>query len=268
MRDVPLSPGIPGGKWARLRPLCGHDEAFIDHTGTADVVTFIDRLLTPAPGTTVKPGCASDLTVADCDRLCAAIYKDYFGDRIEGRVSCRSCSEPFEMTFSLAALLEQLSTRDPQANGPDEQGLFRTTDGRRFRLPTAGEQRELTGAKPDEAVARLLERCVVDGNPHLSPEVIERAMEQIGALLDLDLDASCPHCGAVQAVRFDMPSYLFHALGYEKQFLIYEVHRISTTYGWAYSDTLSLPREDRRKFVRLIESERSTRRRSTSWPGI
>jgi hypothetical protein len=268
MRDVQLNPGIPGGKWARLRPLCGHDETLLDSAGAVDAIAFIDRLLTPAPGTTVGPGCASNLTVADCDRLFASIYADYFGDRIEGRASCFSCPELFEMSFSLTALMEQLSKKSPHIEGPDEQGLFKMTDGRRFRLPTAGERREMTATKTDQAVAILLQRCVVEGDPLLKPDSIEQAMEQTGAVLDLDLDAVCPHCNASQTVRFDMQSYLFRALGYERQFLIYEVHRIATTYGWAYDDTLSLPREDRRKFVQLIESERSTRRRPTSWAGI
>ena len=86
-------------------------------------------------------------------------------------------------------------------------------------------------------------------------------MEQVGPLLDMDLDASCPHCGISQRVRFDIQSYLFRALGYERQFLIYEVHCIARAYGWGYQEILNLTREDRRTFVGLIKSARPAPRR-------
>ncbi|HEV8486721.1 MAG TPA: hypothetical protein VGV87_24460, partial [Blastocatellia bacterium] len=81
-------------------------------------------------------------------------------------------------------------------------------------------------------------------------------------LLDLDLDAVCPHCGARQTVRFDIQSYLFRALGYERQFLNHEVHCIARSYGWSYEEILSLSREDRRTFVGLIQSDRQARGRA------
>jgi hypothetical protein len=55
--------------------------------------------------------------------------------------------------------------------------------------------------------------------------------------------------------------YLLRALAYEKQFLIHEVHRIALAYGWGYDEILSLTREDRRGFVRLIETDFAARRR-------
>jgi hypothetical protein len=268
MRDVKLNPGIPGGKWARLRPLCGYDETFVGSGGDVDVVAFLDRLLAPAAGTAVGPGSAAQLSVSDCDKLCAAIFREYFGDRIEGRAVCSQCHESFEMRFSLAGLIEDLSGRQPDIQGPDEKGIFTAPDGRRFRLPTAAEQQELSGLSPDDAAGTLLSACVVSGDARVDPNVIENAMSEAGAVLDLDLNAVCPHCDAVQTVRFDMQSYLFHALGNERQFVIYEVHRIASAYGWACGDTLALPREDRRKFVQLIESERVARRRPSAWMGI
>jgi hypothetical protein len=65
----------------------------------------------------------------------------------------------------------------------------------------------------------------------------------------------------LQTVRFDIQSYLFRALGYERQFLNYEAHYIAKAYGWAYEEILGLRREDRRAFVRLIQSDRPARRR-------
>src|SRR5262245_50579392 len=140
MLHVRLNPGLPGGKWAQLRQLCGHDETLVNGPGSVDVIAFLDRLLTSAPGTTVGPGTGADLAVCDCDRLCAAIYLKYFGERIEGTAKCRECHEPFELNFSLPSLLEPIAIRWPaRVSGPDHQGVFTLPDGCRFRLPTAGQ---------------------------------------------------------------------------------------------------------------------------------
>jgi hypothetical protein len=261
MLHVRLKPGISGGRWALLRPLCGHDETLLDGAGSVGVIAFLDRLLTNAPGTTVRPGKAADLAVCDCDRLCAAIYLEYVGARIEGTSMCGNCREPFALNFSLTDLLENMD-RSSHIGEPDDEGVFTLADGRRFRLPTAGERCQVMGRDPDDAVATLLRHCVVEGEPSDDLQSLEEAMEQVGAVLDLDLDAACPHCGTRQTVRFDIQSYLFRALGYERRFLNYEVHRIARAYGWAYEEILSLKREDRRAFVRLIESDRPAQRRA------
>jgi hypothetical protein len=261
MIEVELNPGIPGGRWARLRPLCGHDEAAINSGASVDLIPFLDRLLTNAPGTTVGPGKATDLAVCDCDRLCASIYVDYFGERIEGRAACDHCREFFELRFSLPDMMRNLRRDTTNATGPDCEGVFTLANGCRFRLPTAGDQLELAGVASDDAVDALLGRCIVEGEPPEDTENLQTTMEQVGPLLDLELDASCPHCGASQTVRFDIQSYLFRALAYERQFLNYEVHCIATAYGWGYDQILNLTREDRRTFVGLIKSTRPAHRR-------
>lgn len=268
MRDVPLRPGIPHGKWARLRPLRGRDEILVETSGFVDRLAFIDGLLTEAWGTAVKPGCVGELALCDCDRLCASIYIDCFGEFIEGRLTCNGCRELFEMKFSIVDLMRDIMDPIGEADGPDERGTFTSPSGRRFRLPTARDHQEIAGLDADAAIAALRARCVVDGDPSDIPQDLETSMERVGPTLDRDLDAVCPHCGATQAVRFDIQSYLFRALGYERHFLLYEIHRIATAYGWTYEETLGLTREDRRKLVRLIESDRVPRRRPKQWMGI
>ena len=262
MLHVGLNPGIVGGRWARLRPLCGHDEASINGPDAVDQIAFLDRLLTDAPGTTVGPGKAADLAVCDCDRLFASIYLDCFGERIEGRTACADCREFFDFSFFLAEMMGRLAeTTAAEVSGPDREGIFTLANGCRFRLPTAGDQRQLAGLDPSDAAAALLSRCIVEGEPSEDAESLQTTMEQVGPLLDLDLDAICPRCGARQTVRFDIQSYLFRALAYERQFLNYEVHCIAMAYGWGYQEVLSLNREDRRTFVGLIQSTRHAKRR-------
>jgi hypothetical protein len=242
--------------------LCGHDEAFIHGTGAVESIALLDRLLVEAPGTSVGPGKAKDLAVCDCDRVFAAIYLQYFGERIEGTAPCRDCQEPFESSFSLRDLMASLEDGAAAiAMGPDEEGVYTLPDGRRFRLPTAGDQYSVIGLDAEQAVAALLERCVVEGDPMESIESVEAAMDRVSAVLDHDLEVVCPQCGALQSVRFDIQTYLWQLLAYEKRFLTHEVHLIAMAYGWGYEEILSLTREDRRAFVRLIEADHAAPRR-------
>jgi hypothetical protein len=262
MLQIALQPGLQGGRWACLRPLCGHDEAFIHGTGSVESIAFLDRLLVDAPGTTVGPGKAKELAVCDCDRLFAAIYLHYCGERIEGTSLCRECNEPFETSFSLRDLMASLADGTAvKATGPDEKGIYTLPDGRRFRLPTADDQYSVIGLEAEKAAAVLLERCMVEGDPLESPEIIQTAMDEVGAVLDLDLEVTCPKCGALHSVRFDIQTYLLCALAYERRFLNHEVHRIAIAYGWGHEEILNLTREDRRAFVRLIEADQAGQRR-------
>jgi hypothetical protein len=265
MLAVRLSPGIRGGKWARLRPLCGHDETVIGDASSVDGIGLLDRLLVETPGTTVGPGMARDLAVCDSDRLFVAIYLKYFGEQVEGAVSCRDCREPFEVNFSLRSFLANLEVGAGQnAAGPDEDGVYTLSDGRRFRLPTAADQQSVLGLETDEGASTLLDRCVVAGDPRDNSELLQAAMDEVGPVLDLDLEAACPRCGASEKVRFDIQTYLLRMLASEKRFLVREIHLIAVAYGWGYGEILSLTREDRRAFARLIQAEREARRRARS----
>jgi hypothetical protein len=241
--------------------LCGHDEALPYGASTFESVAFLDRLLVKVPGTSVEPGRAKELAICDCDRLFAAIYLHYFGEHIEGTARCRNCGEPFESSFSLRDLMTSIEdSATATTMSPDENGMFTLPDGRRFRLPTPGDQYEVMGLDAKQAATALLERCLVEGDPAQDPQMIQMAMDEAGPLLDLDIQAACPHCGASESVRFDIQTYLLAALAYEKRFLHHEVHFIAMAYGWRYEEILNLTREDRRAFVRLIAADAGVRK--------
>jgi hypothetical protein len=262
MLQIKLKPGLKGGRWAYLRPLCGHDEAFVNGMSSIEAARFLDRLLVSTPGTTISSGKTRELAVCDCDRLFAAIYLNYFGEDVESTVTCQSCEQPFELSFSLYELIASLdNVAATQATGPDDNGIYTLPDGRRFRLPVVGDRDSLIGLDPEEAMTTLLKHCVVEGDPMLDLKSLQLAMEEVGAVLDQDLDASCPHCGASQTMQFDIQTYVLQVLAFEQRFLHREVHRIAVTYGWSYQEILGLPRDDRRTFVRLIEAERGLQQR-------
>lgn len=262
MLQVMLDPGLPDGRLACLRPLAGRDEVAIDAPNDLAAVRLLDGLLVQAPGTGIGPGRASELTISDRDRLLIALYRHYYGEPIEGSAACRACGKTFDLAFDLAELIGTFERRERSlATGPDPEGAYTMRDGRRFRLPNAEDQRSILGLETEEAMTKLLQRCVLEGDVAADREQLEAAMAEAGPMLDLELEAECPDCGTHQKVHFDICSHLLGALASERPWLTHEVHAIATTYGWSLDEILGLSREDRRAYARLIEGDQSRRRR-------
>jgi hypothetical protein len=278
MLQVQLDPGLPGGRWACIKPLRGHDEQSLSHaSGAMAAVEFLDRLLVERPGTSVGPGRAWQLAISDRDRLLAAVYASCFDDRVESEVACAQCPESSEMSFSLAALVTNV-TADARAalklpvSGPDAAAVYSLGDGTRFRLPNSEDHRTIIGLREDQRRVALLRRCILgdeDGERRTASDIssetldrVEAAMAGVGPTLDLSLPVTCHECGAVRDVRFDIQHFLLSAFEHEARFLVREIHYVACTYGWSLSEILDLTRDDRRAFVRLIAAERAARQRS------
>ena len=250
-----------GSRWACLRELCGRDEQVIEGTGTVEAIRLIDRLLVAASGAEMGPGKAKELTTADRDRLLAAIYRRTYGSRIESTVHCHICDAPFDIDFSLEALLRHLDSETAQIQSEKgSDGVFNLPDGRCFRLPTGEDEYAVLGMATEKAERILLERCLVEGDPTKDPEVLQRAMKELAPVLDLDMEARCPECDQQQTVHFDIQYYLLYMLRQEQKQLALEVHRLATAYGWSLNEILGLPRSMRKTYVKLVESELDSRR--------
>ena len=258
MRQIELHPGLPDGRWACLRPLCGHDEAATDGSDDLAATRLVDRLLVAAPGTSVEPGRGWELSVTDRDRLLVALYEQLYGERIEGTVECPGCSASYEMAFGLDDLRHRLAPREGgPARGPDAERGYELPDGRRFRLPTPDDQRSVLGLDPAAAAEAILERCLLSGEVASDRAGLEAAIEELALTLDLDLEAACPECSQTQEVRFDLGRHLLGALAAERRWLAREVHSIATAYGWGLHEILGLTRDDRRAYVEIIEADRA-----------
>ncbi len=274
MLQVHLDPGIPGGRWAVVRELCGHDEQLLGAGGGAALVAtdLLDRVLVAQPGTTVGPGRAWDLPVCDRDRLLAAIYTSVFGDRIESVVPCRACEKGSEISFSLATLVSSIvGARDAGglATGPDEQCHYSLSGGLRLRLPAGADQRAVIGLPPERARVALLHRCIVADEQGRTPsdldpatlDRVEAAMAALAPIIEHELEFACHECGASQRAHFDIQSFLLRGLEHERRFLVREIHYIASGYGWSLAEILGLTRSDRRRYVELLLAERSHRHR-------
>jgi hypothetical protein len=280
MLSVRLEPGLPGGRFACVRALHGHDERLVG-VGAIAATELLDRLLVEVPGTSVGPGRAWQLAICDRDRLLAAVHAGTFGDQVESEIPCSECDEGAEVRFSLSALVASLDADELARaevgvrSGPNDDGVYQLDDGTRFRLPTGEDQRAVHGQAPADARLALLRRCLLAdghaGNARTASDVdeatlarIEAAMARVGATIDQDFEVACQACGATRAVRFDIQHFLLRALEHERRYLVREIHYLAASYGWSLEQILDLSRDDRRTFVGLIVADRAAQRgRST-----
>jgi hypothetical protein len=248
----------PNFRRVKLQELTGLDEQKIDGTDTTVAIRLLDRLMVEGSGWVPGSSQAASLPSADRDRLLACIYRNTYGPCISGTFTCASCDKVFDLDFDLtelqASLLPATATAPVKANG---HLAFALADQRCFRLPTGEDELAVWHLPPDEALAELLQRCVLKGDPSADPQAVQAGMKAAAPLIDVDLNGKCPECGHHQAIHFDIQDYLLSALKTEKPRLIREIHRLATTYGWTLSEILNLPRSHRKAYVKLIEDDAS-----------
>lgn len=262
IEQVPLY-FMPGTAWVCLRELCGVDEQAVTGSGTLEALRLLDRLFVTDSETDTTPVKAKDLTIADRDRLLAAIYISTYGSHIEGTIHCKNCQIPFDMDFSLDELLTNLySGINNLKVERDPAGYYILPEGPSFRLPTGEDERAIMGMSLNEAEQALLSRCTGKGKTEEDFSQIQQAMNDIAPVLDMELKAPCPECGQQNMVHFDIQYYLLNALHQGRHQLAFEVHRIASAYGWSLMEILNLPRSMRKTYVSIVESEMDSAKRS------
>lgn len=240
----------------QLRELNGFDEQSVCRSDTATAISLLDRLLLSGPGSFSEDFKAIDLTASERDRLLAQVYAQTFGPRIESTSRCSVCESPFDLAFTIERLLAAF---DPETSSPtverEPDGSFRMSGGVRFRLPTGSDELAIAELSAGEGELELLRRCVLESGKEIDPEAVQQAMSEVAPVLDIDLDALCPECGAQQAVRFDVQFYLLRALEQQRKQAAREVHRLAVAYGWSLNEILGLSRSQRKAFVEFIEAD-------------
>lgn len=263
--DVMLGSNAGGARRALVREPNAHAELLPHGTGPVAVTKTIAMLLLEGSSDCLDPADVWGLSLSDRDRIVASIHTHCFGDRIEGLVTCRDCGDQFEMRFSLAEeVLQPTAKRRENACvvRQGQSGSYLLPNGVCFRLPTVDDERKFEGMPSVDVEASLARCCLGPGtDPDLAVSdgasaMLEKAMNDVAPLLDLELPVSCSECSASQRVHFDVVSYFVSCLVRERPILLREVHCLAKTYHWGYDEIMRLPRSLRRAHVELIEIDR------------
>lgn len=247
----------PGPGPIVLGPLTGAAELAVTGTGAMAAIALIDACLLVRDGGPLAAGDAALITTSDRDRLMAMLHRRTFGGRISGSAACGSCPERYDFDFELDQLLGAVV---PAPGQPDAAGWFHDGDVR-FRLPTGADEIAAQGLPADQAARIIALRCAPDA-PAARRAGIEARVAEIAPLVDLTLQATCPNCGAANAMTFGAERYFLTALLGERRRLLHEIHLLGATYHWPLSEIAALTREDRRGFADQISRDRDAARKA------
>ena len=249
---------------AVLRPIDGWLEervgtAMVDTSNLPAAVSHVlGAALLSLGGETAAPERAAALTVADRQWLMLNLAHALRGDGYWLKGCCDDCGQPFDLYLDP----RQLPVKTAGEGFPFAE-LDLGKDRLRLRLPNGADQERIAGLDPDEAVAWLLSACLlsVNGEPvpagyvdALDPDAIqkiEEALDEVSPYVGTVLATACPECG--QAQRMEIDPYM--GAGHET--LFQEVHMLASEYHWSEREILSLSRERRRLYLRLIERSRN-----------
>ena len=126
----------------------------------------------------------------------------------------------------------------------------------RFRLPNGGDQEAVLGLEDEDAVTALLDRCLEESKgPSLSlseRDAVIAAMDRLAPQIDLELELTCPECGAGSLSPFDTTAFILHEFRIAGGQLLREIHALASTYHWRERDILGLRRDRRRAYLALL----------------
>lgn len=248
---IPLSV-TSGVKGVYLGPLRGTDEIAVEDIATKTGLRLIEGLLSKKNHYPASDFSVVKIVTADRDRIFAHLYTSIYGSKVESTLQCSNCEEQFDLDFLIPDLVKHYRLTGGLLQ---EDGTYHLEPGIRFRLPTGEDELMLEGLSQAAAEDLLMKRCLVEGDYEKDRAVIQKIMEEIAPVLNIDMQASCPECGHSQQVQFDIQSFLLTKLKQERPWLIREIHRIALHYHWPHEVIMALPRNLRKQYAALIEAE-------------
>jgi hypothetical protein len=273
---------LPGGialkegwyRTARLRPLCGRDEAFLDEEArflppvsrtTHLLARCLDAL---GPLTPVTESSIRKLTVGDRDALLLHLRRLTLGDRIACVITCpeSSCGEKMDLDINVKDLLlpaysyGSVIHETALAEGGERYRV-------RFRLPNGEDQEAAVPVVFDDqeaAATLILRRCVEqvvsEGEETVPvqaiPAAVARKLPQVMAKLDpqaeIFLDMTCPVCQSSFTVLFDIADYFYRECLERRGNLYREVHLLAFHYHWSEAEIMAMTGHKRQLYLGLL----------------
>ncbi|WTJ95311.1 hypothetical protein OG607_39305 [Streptomyces sp. NBC_01537] len=192
--------------------------------------------------------------VGERDADLYALRSRLFGERMEVRVTCESCSEEMEFGFGTGEVI--------RAAAPVTGPLEIEADGWsvRFRLPTTGDLAAVEDAADPRAA--LVARCVLEAVRAGKPAAPDRLPERVRRLVartaaeadpcaDVTLKVECPQCGHQASAELDIVSYLWAELDAWARGILLDIHLLASAYGWSEPEILALSPLRRRYYLEL-----------------
>lgn len=253
--ELPVS-----GRRVALRQPTGRDEMLLLEARGAEparAIAFATRLA--CDGTD-----AASLPVPDLDALLLRLRQALVGDRLLTETACpaRGCRARVDISFGIEAFLTHHRPHQPRLRAwqvtpcAEPAGWFglravgAAPDTARFRLPTAGDERDAAG-QPDAAAA-LARRCIAPlPLPARARRAAEAAMAALAPPLAGPLSGTCPECGADVTIGFDPRRFVLAELRARAGFVAEDVDALAGRYHWTERAILELPGTRRTAYAEM-----------------
>ncbi len=190
-----------------------------------------------------------DLAAMDIGRRDALLFEaraSMFGETLQGFARCNQCAAPVEVALAPPPF-EALPDEDADPAG--WRPLARNGPGAQYRLPTSYDLAAIAGCESVEAARQgLAERCIRDADADGVAQAQLKISEHL-APAALDLDLTCPECGHVWTLDFDIGAYYWQEIRARALRLLREVEALASRFGWHERDILAM--SDRRRSLYL-----------------
>jgi hypothetical protein len=196
-----------------------------------------------------------DLPVSDLEALLLMIRQAVVGDTISTDTCCPApgCGARVDVAFGIGKYLASRRVRTVKdvEKGAEENWFRLRGEGVEFRLPAAGDLLAIErGTAPER---ELQQRCIRPAG--LKPALrrrAENAMEAMAPRYSADLSGTCPECGTVFDVHFDVRSFVLQELRNHGASVYQDVHLLALHYKWPEDNILALPRNRRSYYAEML----------------
>ena len=251
---------------AMLRPIDGwlEEQVSVTMAGSDSLPAIVSQVLGAAllslGGEAAAPGQAALLTIADRQWLMLNLAHALQGGDFWLKGHCGDCGNPFDLSLNL----QQLPVKVAGEGFPFVE-LMLGKHRLRLRLPNGADQERVAQFDSEEAFTQLICACLlsVDDEPVSVDYVdtldahalqkIEEALDEGSPHVGTAFSTACPECKRPQ--QMELNPYALSATKHEA--LFQEVHMLASEYHWSEKEILSLSRQRRRLYLRLIERSRN-----------
>jgi hypothetical protein len=256
---------LPMGE-ALLRPVEAGDALFALDTATT--------LLPGERGTALLARClsggadlAGDLTVGDREALLLQLRRLSLGDAMACVLQCPApaCGAQMDLGLRCSDLLvaPREGVAAPLTLSAEAGGDYYELT---YRLPTADD---LAAAGPlarqdaEAGAVEILRRCLLGATcegasvgagdlPAAVRGAIAEAMAAGDPQAELELDLTCPACGAAFSALFDTGAFFLRELEAQATTLLRDIHTLALHYHWSEADLLRMSPGRRAQYLDLL----------------
>lgn len=185
-----------------------------------------------------------------------------FGPRLANTAQCPQCAQRVEWESRVS---DFLPTEDPAHETTASFEISTAGYEVHFRLPTSKDMTEALDAPGDDALQRLLTRCILSVRqgdrsceatalPEIVLAALSEKMEALDPQADIHVVLTCPQCGHGWRAQFDIADYLWVEIQHWARQTLNAVHRLARAYGWSERDILALSPTRRQLYLGLMHS--------------